>query len=379
MARGRKPKVTYWASKGGYGFNYHGKPYLYPGPDDYPDGPNYRRAVLAFTKLICQDTNKGSDDYLVSAALNAYRQHLKDGKKKNAPRFEWIGASFAEKYGTLRVAELKPYHLTDWLRENSDRWGDTTRYHAGRMILGALAFAQRRGIISTNPLAGRMEPDDWPAVNVRGEEARMSAELCELLISEAERHSRMFADYLRILRDTGARPGEIRKAHARHVQGGRIVYRWNAADGITHKTAKKTKRDRLVYLTPQATAILAKLADKNPAGPLFASGRSKGGWTEKAVSHRFARLVRRPAVLAYCKAHGINAADVRCYNFRHTWISNYLDSTGDYYGCAQMCGTSVTMLEKRYGHPDANAMHTRYLAYMGRESRQDASGRPIVS
>ena len=44
--------------------------------------------------------------------------------------------------------------------------------------------------------------------------------------------------------------------------------------------------------------------------------------------------------------------------------NDYLDATGDYYGCAQMCGTSIKMLEKRYSHPDVERIQERYLAYM---------------
>jgi integrase len=364
MARGRKPKVSYWASKGGFGFNFNGRPYVFQGPDDWPDGPTHKRAVLALTKLICQDAGKGTDDFLVSAALNAYRQHLTENKRGNARRFNWIGESFCDKYGKLRVAELRPYHLTDWLAKNTDRWGDTTRRAAGQAILSALAFCKRRGLIQSDPLAGRLEDDDLPAPVVRGEEARMSPELCQLIIDEAGHHSTLFAAFLAICRDTGCRPGELRKATPKHYRAARIVYKWNANDGITHKTARKTKRDRIVYLPPHACEVLDKLLAKHPAGALFHSGRSRLGWTQQALNHRWRYVVRRPAVVAYCRQHNIDPDNLKMYNYRHSWISTYLEKTGDYYGCAQLCGTSVKMLERRYGHPDSDKLHARYLSYM---------------
>ena len=51
------------------------------------------------------------------------------------------------------------------------------------------------------------------------------------------------------------------------------------------------------------------------------------------------------------------------YNFRHTFISHFLDETGDIYAVAQMCGTSVKMISQRYGHPDADKLHDKFLAF----------------
>jgi hypothetical protein len=37
---------------------------------------------------------------------------------------------------------------------------------------------------------------------------------------------------------------------------------------------------------------------------------------------------------------------------------------GDIYTCAQISRTSIKMIEKRYGHPDVERVHERYLAFM---------------
>ena len=369
--RGRRPQVSYWNSRKGYGFNYNGRAHIFQGPEDFPDGPTYRKAVMAYTKLITQDKDKGSDQYKVSCVLNSYHQFLRENERGNAKRYGWIGASFAEKYGTMKVADVRPFHLTDWLSENQERWGDTSRRAAAQLIMSAFAFARRRGLVESDPFAGRLEPDDLPAPVVRGEEARMSEELMDLIISEAKHHSTMFAAFLTILRQTGCRPGELRRAQPKHYRGGRITYRWNATDGITHKTAKKTRRDRVIYLSPAACATLDNLVAKQPKGAIFHSGRSPLGWTQQAVSHRWRYVIRRPKVVAYCQEHGINPEELKLYNFRHTFISALLEADGtkrpgggDYYFCSQLCGTSVAMLERRYGHPNTHKMHERYLAYI---------------
>jgi hypothetical protein len=54
---------------------------------------------------------------------------------------------------------------------------------------------------------------------------------------------------------------------------------------------------------------------------------------------------------------------MRTYNFRHSAISKWLDAGGDIYVASQLFGTSVKMLERRYGHPDIDRLHERFLAF----------------
>ena len=62
----------------------------------------------------------------------------------------------------------------------------------------------------------------------------------------------------------------------------------------------------------------------------------------------------------------ISTADLKMYNFRHTFISDYIDTTGDIWGCARLCGTSVAMIERRYGHPDDDLVHAKLRDYYQR-------------
>ncbi len=365
MARRPKRQVTYWASKGGYGAWIGGRGVvLARGPDDAPGGPTYLAAMQEFVKLLHLETNKGTDDYLVSALFNQYRLHLAEKRESQVPvTFDSLARSFCEKYGAYRVGDLRPFHVEDWLKKMSDRWNGTSQHNAGRIVIGAVSWARKKGYIKTNPLAGCV---DLPDQTMRGREARMPRELCDLLIAQAYtgiQKSREFGDLLWALRETGARPIELRSAEAHNYANGRLTYCWNTTVGYRHKTAKKTQRDRTIYLSGKLRQHVEELVKKYPIGILFRTPRGMK-WTRTNLQNKWAWLITRQPVVSYCKEHHVDIETLKLYNFRHTWASDYLDATSDVFGCAQMLGTSVDMVQKRYGHPDTEKLHEKYSAFM---------------
>lgn len=162
--------------------------------------------------------------------------------------------------------ELKPYDFDQWL-EKPTQWNPTSKAHAVTLILAAVSWAVKKGFIQTNPLARRVER---PQPILRGRDARMSEELMDLLIGECfekatySRKNRTdtpgvhlkktgfcepFGKYMWLLRLTGARPGELRHAEAFNYENGRLVFRWNAQKGYIWKNAKKSQRDRIIFLS----------------------------------------------------------------------------------------------------------------------------------
>src|SRR4051812_31793188 len=86
MARGRKPSVRYWESRGGFCAWVNGRrELLAKGPDDAPKGETYLAALDRFKKLLALEADKGTDEYLVSSLLNQYRMHLKSTRKSAVP------------------------------------------------------------------------------------------------------------------------------------------------------------------------------------------------------------------------------------------------------------------------------------------------------
>src|SRR5215469_10375832 len=209
MGRGRKPSIRYWPSRKGGGFfctiegNQHE---LALGPDDAPHGPTYTEALEQFAKLLRMEQNKGTNRYLVSSLMNQYRAHMRETKEhRQIITWEAMCRSFSEKYGAMPVGELRAYHFDEWLREH-DEWNATSKNHAGRLVQVAINWAVKKGYIDSNPVYRKVE---LPRPVRRGREARMTPELCDLLINNC--HSHQFCAFLRMLRLTGARPAEILK------------------------------------------------------------------------------------------------------------------------------------------------------------------------
>lgn len=404
MARGPKPSVRYWESRGAYccwiGSTRH---FLARGPDDAPSGPTYTEALQKFLKLIALDANKGTDDYLLSSLLNQYRAHLKATRKSGVPGvFEIMARGFAEEFGSRRVRDLKPYDFDRWL-ESQTQWNPTSKAHAANLILAAVSWAHKKGFIQTDPLRGRIER---PQPILRGRDARMSEELMDLLIGECfakatyHRKARTdkpavhlrkvgfcepFGKYLWLLRITGARPGEIRHAEAHNYDRGRLVFRWNTQKGYVWKNAKKCQRDRVIFLTPEAQAYTEECVRKYPEGPIYRTLRGDP-WNPQNIANKWRRwLLLRPRVMEYLEEHGIDPKEMRTYNFRHSAISKWLDAGGDIYVASQLFGTSVKMLEKRYGHPDIDRIHERFMAFAEKHctpppwnDNRPAQGEPVT-
>jgi len=385
MPPGPKPSVRYWKSKRAYGC-WLGpvQHFLARGPDDAPNGPIYLEALDRFRKLVGQENKIGTDDYLVSALLNQYRAALKVTRKSDVPGiFEVMARGFAKEFGDRPVRDLKPYDFDQWLAGQTN-WNPTSKAHAVALILGAISWAKKKGFILTDPLIGRIER---PRALLRGREARLSEGLMDVLISECfakatyNRQKRTdtpsvhlrrsgfcepFGKFLWLLRLTGARPIELRSAEAHNFQNGRLVFRWNAQKGYLHKTSEKTQRDRIIFLSPEAQSYVEACCKKHPDGVIFRTLRGDQ-WKQTNFTQKWRQwLLKRPKVVAYMTEHEIDPKEVRMYGFRHAAISKWLDDGGDIYVASQLFGTSVKMIEKRYGSPDIGRLHERYMAYAER-------------
>jgi site-specific recombinase XerD len=96
--------------------------------------------------------------------------------------------------------------------------------------------------------------------------------------------------------------------------------------------------------------------------PIFRTPRGQA-WTHTSFCNKWQWLLKRPTVIEYCKTHGVDMKELKLYNFRHEFLSHWVDSGGDIYVAAQLCGTSVKMVEKRYGHPNIDRLHDKFLQY----------------
>lgn len=366
----RKPQVRYWQRKGGgYFCTLDGVQHeLALGPDDGPTGPTFALAVKKFAALMALGANVGTERHTVGAVCNKYRLHLdKNTDKRRLQNFNSYVRSFAELHGGLAVAELAPRHVTEWL-DRQTQWKDGSKATAALLLLAALNWAAKEGHIPSNPLKGRVT---LPEPSARGEEYRMPPELRKLLIRCApDEDTRLI---LRTLDATGARPIELFQARGRNLKAGKIVLPWQAPAGhYRHKNAKKVKRDRIILL-PNDIAAELKVFDRDKDEYLFqytAKGKPVR-WNDVTWQKRFNKVREHPDVVKWLAENKRNAATVIPYGFRHSFLSEWVERGGNVYIAAQLTGTSVSMIEKTYGHPDAERMAEFYHDFLSKRSPQD--------
>jgi integrase len=246
--------------------------------------------------------------------------------------------SFSEAYGRGPAAELKPFHVTKWLDDHPSWKGG--RRHAVIAVRRAFSWADQQGILSPNPLrtlkADRVK---------RRTRVLTKPELAEIL---AAIRDGQFREFMQAMLETGCRPSEVARVTAANVDLNLGVWVFDQ-----HKTAKKTHRPRVVYLTPAMVELSRKLIALYPEGPLFRGPRGKAAFTRQNIRCRFRRLREK---LPHLK-HFV------CYNIRHTFATQALVNGVGVAQVAELLGHSSTeMVSKTYGHLADQVAHMREAA-----------------
>lgn len=190
----------------------------------------------------------------------------------------------------IKVAELRPHHVTRVMDDRADRWSNNTRNDFATDVQRAFNWAVEEGLIDRSPLARVRKPAR------EGRETVVSpVEYREIMEAVEEPN---FRDLLELAWETGARPQELRAIEARHVdlERGRIVF--------PPKESKGKRRHRVIYLTDAARAILARLAGARPHGPLLRNSAGEP-WVKDSINSAFIRL-RIALGLRMMRANGEN-------------------------------------------------------------------------
>jgi integrase len=189
-----------------------------------------------------------SEKHHAEGTYRGYRDYLQD---------------FCELYGTLLAKDLKPLHVTRWL-DTHPGWKGSRR-NAVIAVKRAFNWADAEGVLQPNPVKAVKKPPQRHRDRVLTFEERE-----EILRAIPDRH---FREFVFAMQETGARPGEVRRVTAAHVNLDLGVWAFKE-----HKTAKRTGRPRVIYLTPAMVELTRRLVEKYPEGPLFRGPRSKRGF-----------------------------------------------------------------------------------------------------
>jgi integrase len=165
---------------------------------------------------------------------------------------------FKDEHPDLRVRDLKPAVINDWLHRHPT-WNQSTRRENATVIVTALNWAAKpeQQIIDRNPIAGMRRPQ----CRSRGAEAVVNPKDFDAILQAA---TPAMQDALAFLRATGTRPSNLARIHAESIDvANRCVRLTN------HKTYANTGRPLVIPLTQAALDVLLRLAAKYPEGPLF--------------------------------------------------------------------------------------------------------------
>ena len=206
----------------------------------------------------------------------------------------------------------------------------------------ALPISTDEGLIATSP--GKKVRK--PPVNRR--ETILAPEEQQAIHNAAR--GQCFRDFMLAMEETGCRPGEVAKVTAADVS--LEAGTWTLAE---HKTAHKTGKPRVVYLTGPVITLCRELIAKYPEGPIFRNRHGRP-WTRNAIRCRFRHLrtkLKLPGVVAY--------------TLRHTYATEALVNGVDPISLCELLGhTDVTMLMKHYQHLAKKTDHLRKAAERAR-------------
>lgn len=218
-----------------------------------------------------------ADTSLVVALCDNFLNWVK--KHRSPATYEWYRhrlQRFVELYPDLTVAQLKPFHVQEWVDGINVK--PTTQRNYIRSVKRAMKWSRQQGYIDTDPIAEMQAPS--------AERREQTISKDEYLRFLAAIPDEGFRDLVAVSWETGCRPQESLRVEARHFDAEKRMW-------IFPKSESKTKRKaRVVYLTESASNICARLASQNPTGPLFRNSKGKP-WTSDAVQCAVRRVRMR--------------------------------------------------------------------------------------
>jgi len=253
-------------------------------------GKDHReQADLAVARLKLQippTTQTGS--VLVADVVDAYLENL---KASATPEYADLASrtmnDFCSYCGALAATDLKKKHVRDWVADHPNWKSDNTKRDYMAMVVAAFNYAVKEDeVLDSNPISGLKKPAAFARVTYFREE-----EIQEVL-DHYNRPPKKKAvslspsgQFFTMLLQTGARPfSELAKVTADHIHEtdkGMVIRMKAGTDehgNYRHKAAKKTGKDRTIYLFEEAEAVIKTLMLAFPRGsgvPLFRTPRGK--------------------------------------------------------------------------------------------------------
>lgn len=257
---------------------------------------------------------------------------------------------FCDMFGTLLAKDLKPLHVTRWLDAHPGWKG--SRRNAVVAVKRAFNWAEAEGVLRPSPVKAVKKPPQRRRDRVLTDQERQ-----DILAAIKDEP---FREFVFAMMETGARPGEVRHVTAAHVNLELGVWAFKE-----HKTAQRTGKPRVIYLTPAMVDLTHRLIEKHADGPLFRGPRSHCGFTRNGIRCRFKRLREKLPQLA----------GVISYTARHSFATQALVRGVGIAQVAELLGhVDTSMVSEYYGHLAGNVQHLREMAAKATAAEQPQPG-----
>jgi integrase len=294
------------------------------------------------------------EDCPVASVLDHFLEHHKNKSAPATYEFYFHALnSFAHYIGPkLRVCDLKPAHVEDWIDHNhrtakratpkgtidtGKPTSDNYRRNLIRAVKAAFRWAERRGNIDRSPIRYVELP------TARSRDVYLMPEQWDKLIAKVakSRDGGCLLDLITVMKETGCRPQEARRVEARHFKRDEKCWEFPVLE------SKGKKEKRVVLLTDKAFEICQRLALKNPEGPMFRTSAGKP-WTRRALSFRLYSLSEK---LGF---------EICPYAIRHTFATDAIVNGVDLQTIATLMGhVDLGMLSRIYQHIKRRSDHLR--------------------
>lgn len=362
----RRPSVRWFETRKAYYCQHKKKQYrLGDGPDDFPDGPNYKAAIQAWLAILNLDhagERKDRNTFRVVAEL--YLQHIETRRRASTLRIKKRYLQIAcETFGEDEVSSMTTFKVLAWAdaqrqRPGNKRWNDGSVSICLAAIHSALRWGARSGLLTKNPLEGI----EMPPVHSRGAKAVLADAVRATVIESA---SRWLRPVLIVMDGTGCRPGEVAAMTAANFDPRINAMVFASEDSrqegdFAHKTSKKGKTRR-IYLSGKALETVQEYMKKHPRGPIFRTQR-KTGWNPMCIA-RALSIIKDKLGLDYLVP----------YCFRHTYATRWILSGRSIELLASLLGNSAQTIRKHYNHVIEETAGLQNLAEAFNSERETAA------
>ncbi|MBI2804476.1 MAG: site-specific integrase [Planctomycetes bacterium] len=334
---------------------------LIKGPKDKAHKKLAEEQLLKELKSRKPTSKKAAPDWLVvNGVLRGFLRHSRKNHEPSTYRwYKDILKGFNRLYGRLRVTQLRRKHVTRWFEKSG--YNPTSQNRALGALKRAFNWAVEEEYLVENPIAHVRKPKGLIRDRI------LTADERTLILTSIK--GQAFRDFVAGMTLTGCRPGEVARVDRDIVDLERGV--WNFQK---HKTVKKTRRPRIVYLCPEAIELTKRLLAQNPEGPIFRNSRGKP-WTGNAFRIRFRNLRKKHPQLK----------GVIAYTYRASFATDALEAgVPDATVSALLGHTGTDTLHRFYNRLSQKIDHLKEAAAKatqdrpaGREAPRDtAEGKP---